>query len=114
DRGRQIAERPELDAGVSRLHDLVQEALPGCLPGVGWEPDAPRVRGGAELYHHDPSSRVTRSWTSLPEDHHQNRPRRERDWTCAPGGRNSFAARLPVGSLQAWRLPSSDLRSKAG
>src|SRR3954462_12757901 len=46
--GRQIAVRPQLDPGVARLGDLVQEAFPRHLHRVVGEPDAPGVRGRAD------------------------------------------------------------------
>jgi hypothetical protein len=50
--GREVAERPELDADVPGLDHLVQEAVPPGLLVVVGVPDAPGVRRGAELYRH--------------------------------------------------------------
>ena len=46
--GGQVAERAELDCGVAGGSGLVEEPVPGHLLRVVGEPDAPRVRGGAE------------------------------------------------------------------
>lgn len=47
--GREVAEGPELDEGVAGCRGLVEELAPGHLLRVVGEPDAPRVRGRAEL-----------------------------------------------------------------
>ena len=40
---RQVAVGAELDPGVSRLDDFIEEALPGDLSRVVWQPHAPGV-----------------------------------------------------------------------
>ena len=44
----QVAEGAQLDGGVAGRGGLVEEPVPGHLLRVVGEPDAPRVRGGAE------------------------------------------------------------------
>ena len=64
--GRQVAVRSELDPLVPRLGDLVQEAVGVDLGRVAREPDAPRIRRGAEsdLGHESPFYRNS-FWVAL-------------------------------------------------
>ena len=58
----QIFDKP---VRVISLDDLIEVPLPGRLPGVAGEPDAPRIRGGADFDVHSEFSLAQRSTTTL-------------------------------------------------